>query len=105
MSLRGGIGVGWAAMVLTLGCGEESVCETAADKMDDCEVASEVEQGNARGLPVVISRDECSGANECLSRCLVPASCSDIKQVVLGSVSDPNEPPPLMGGKLYACFM
>jgi len=90
-------------LVLMLGCDEESVCEKAADKLEACKVGDAVAaQGYAR-VPLTVSRDDCSETNECVARCVAPASCAEITGVVLGNSTDPNEPPVQGVGELYGC--
>jgi hypothetical protein len=95
----------WVVLLLAgaLACAEGSVCEQAADKLEACEVGRVVaEQGYAR-LPLAISRDDCSGTNECLAQCVSPASCEDITYALKGGSTDPNTPPASGGPQFLAC--
>jgi hypothetical protein len=99
-----GARVAGAILILLLGCGEDSVCETAADKLQQCKIGDAVaEQGFAR-VPLAISRDDCTGTNECLARCVAPATCGELEFVVVGGSTDPNQPPVEGGPKLYGCI-
>jgi hypothetical protein len=94
---------GWWTLVLILGCAEDSVCEKAADKLEGCKVGDAIAaQGYAR-VPLTVSREDCSEINECVARCVAAASCADIRSVVVGPSTDPNEPPAQGAGKLFGC--
>ena len=56
------------------GCGNNE-CEDAADKLKDC------------GVTVEGSKDsgDCSGASECVSKCINAASCEELKSNDLNS--------------------
>lgn len=95
----------WVLLVASfaLACGEdETVCEEAADKLNACDV------GRSARLPLVISRDDCSGENECLAKCVASASCGAIKVGLQGGSTDPNEAPvsggPAFLGCIHACM-
>jgi hypothetical protein len=91
---------------LAIGCGEEqTVCERAADKLEECEAGRVEAQGYMR-LPLVISTDDCSGDNECLAKCVAPATCAEIVHGLKGGSTDPNEPPvsSALIGCVYACI-
>jgi hypothetical protein len=93
--------------VFIIACGEDSVCETAADKMDECRIEEAVaEQGFAR-LPLAISRDDCNGSNECFAKCVDSATCAELEAVIVRGLhsTDPNEPPAPSGLDFYDCLM
>lgn len=96
------IGVCWT-VAIAIGCSD--VCETAADKMDDCKIEEEVKkQGYAR-FPVVVSRDDCSGFNECAAECTEDATCASLQNVIVrGFYTDPSNPPPPGAAKIYGCL-
>lgn len=96
----------WAAILLLVGCEEDSVCEVAADKLEWCKFSdAAAEQGFAR-LPLTVARDDCTGLNQCVARCVAPASCGDIRALAFGSSTDPNSKPVSLqlGNCILACI-
>jgi hypothetical protein len=94
-------------VVFLVGCGEDSVCEKAADKMNECKIGDAVAQQGFARLPLVIRRDDCTGTNECFAKCVESANCAELQAVIVHGLSstDPNEPPVLSGVELEACVM
>ena len=90
---------------LMVACETESVCEEAVDKLEECNGGLPEGQPGFNRLPLAISRDDCSGTNECLAKCVAPASCAELKYAVQGGSTDPNSPPVLNGPKLLACLL
>jgi hypothetical protein len=97
------ISAAWIVVSLAA-CAEETVCERAADKLQACHIGEKTfAKGYAR-IPLAIDRDHCSGQNECLAKCVDPASCSDLDYVLVSGVADPNLPPPTGHAELLACI-
>jgi hypothetical protein len=96
------IGVVVGLVVTLLGCGEK-ICDEAVDKLEACDIPGQIaEQGYAR-LPVAITREDCSGTNECFAKCVAPATCDELGYTFVYGGGDPNQPPAT--GEVQACIM
>ncbi len=97
--------LGLLVIALLLGCEHESVCDAAADELEACGRSGQLKAQPPYSFPLTVSRDDCGGENECVARCLEPASCAAI-DCVMGGVNstDPNALPVPGCGKLYGCI-
>jgi hypothetical protein len=101
--------LGLLLLALGAACGActETVCEQAQSRIESCQP----ELDRARGTSGVNRQprvsDDCSGKNECIARCLAPASCDAIASLSYGvNITDPNSPPRSIGAdfdQVWAC--
>lgn len=83
------------------GCGDE-ICDEAVDKLEACDIPGQIaEQGYSR-LPVAITREDCSGTNECFAKCVAPATCAELGYTFVYG-ADLNRPPAT--GEVERCIM
>ena len=86
---------------MLFGCGDD-ICETAVDKLEECDIPDQIAERGFSRLPVAITRDECSGTNECFAKCVAPASCAELSYTFVYGGGDPNRPPAT--GEVDACI-
>src|SRR5688500_15963282 len=87
---RRSIAAEWALLSLLFGCDAQSVCDEAVDKLEECDIPGQIAKQGYSRLPLAISRDDCSGTNECCAKCVAPATCAELKNTFITGGTDPN---------------